>query len=160
MNIEFNLDEFEMVINKRGSTGRGGSEHGFKLKPTPSIRLALHIGNGAGKIGKVKKQLSIALNNKTMELARFVAGDKANVLFSKDKSVMMIERHPNGAWTLSPNSATKSDRVDAVGKPRISSIKFTAPAWAENSDRLNLGFVLDEKDIKIEGSRILAQVNL
>lgn len=158
--MNFDSEEFEMVIHKRGAPGRGASPHGFKLKPTPSIRFALHIGNGAKDTAKIKKQFSICLNNKLMELARFVAGDRVNVSFNKDKSVMLIERHPAGLWTLSPNSATKSDRTDAVGKPRLSSIKFTAPAWAENSTRLQAGFVLEQQDICIEGSRVMVQVNL
>ncbi len=158
--MDFDSDEFEMVVNKRGHSGRGASQHGFKLKPTPSIRFALHTGNGAKDTGKQKKQFSICLNNKVMEMARFVAGDKVNILFNKDKSMLKIERHPAGQWTLSPNSATKSDRVDAIGKPRLSSIKFTAPPWAETSSRLQAGFVLEQKDICIEGSRVIAQVNL
>ena len=159
--MTFDDGEFEMVVNKRGTGGgRGASPHGFKLKPTPCVRLALHVGNGAKEAGRLKKQFAICLNNKLMELARFVAGDKVNVMFNKDKSVMLIERHPAGCWTLSPNSATKSDRVDAIGKPRLSNIKFTAPQWAEVSQKLKSSFEVNSDDICIEGSRVMVQVNL
>ena len=157
MSKAIDTSQFEMVMPRARGGGRdnGGS---FKSKQTPAMRLGLHIGGSEGN--KARTQFSVGLNEKLMELARFVAGDKVNLSFSLDRAYIAIERHPQGQWTLSPIAASKEQRANAVGKPSISAIKFTSPAWALGNKKLEDGFKVLEADIDVTGSKIVAAINL
>ena len=153
----FDFDDFEMVVSSRGA--RSGSA-GYNKNPEPVLRLTLHVAGVRSDGTLNRKQLSIGFNAAAMKASRFVAGDKVNVAFSKDKAMMMIERHPKGQWTLSPIAAKTADRLDAIGKPKTSSVKFSVPEWAASLRRLEDGFIVTGNDLVIDGNRVLAQVNL
>jgi len=149
------ISDFEMVTQARGPRN---VRNGFSGSEAPKIRVSLHIGGR--KNSKDYRQLCIALNKASMSYARFVAGDKVNLMFSKDKSHMVIERHPKGLWTLSPVGASKDTRLNAVGKAHGCAVKLTAPDWAKKSPTLKESFIASSEDIASDGSRLLVTVNL
>ena len=152
MSKSIDTSDFEILTPRAGGRGRD-----FKRQQTPSMRLALHKGGGGN--GE-RTQFTIGINGRLMELARFVAGDKVNLSFSKDRAYVAIERHPQGKWTLSPIASSTEQRVNAIGKPFISAVKFTAPDWALGNKKLEEGFRLSESDIDASGSKVVAAVNL
>lgn len=160
MNKPINFDDFEMMVSGRKSRCRTGGSKTFGASPTPGIRLGLHLGSRTVDGKQVRGQMCIALNTKLMEMARFAAGDRANVFFSKDRSIMAIERHPKGEYAVSAVGASTDARKKAIGKPLSSNIKFSGPDWAIGLKRLEESFLITDGDIAIEGSRIMAQVNL
>ncbi|NQW92675.1 MAG: hypothetical protein HQ446_01315 [Polaromonas sp.] len=156
-----NFSDFEMMTSKRFSGGSAGHRPGgFAENAEPLMRISLHRGSQTSKGEPGNRQLCVSLNKKVMELARYTAGDRVNVFFNKDRSIMALERHPTGEFSLSPKGATKEERKAAVGKPYPSDVKFTGPEWMQKTQKLQTSVLVCAKDIAIEGSRIMAQVNL
>lgn len=151
------FSDFEVVESCRGA--RAGSA-GYSRSATPTLRLTLHNSGVKPDGTPGRKQFSVGFNAAAMKASRFVAGDRVNVAFSKDRLMMMVERHPKGQWALSPIGAEKADREAAIGKAHTSALKFGAPDWALASNRLHEGFTVDGNNLVIDGNRVLAQVNL
>jgi hypothetical protein len=159
MQSTFDFSSFSLISDKSPSRKQKPAHTNFRTDPAPGVHFILQAGGGVVK-NVSRKQLGIKLNTKAMEFARFVCGDKVNVMINPDHSVMVIERNPAGHWTLSGYGTSTANRAAAVGRSTMASVKFNAPEWMLTHDKLVTGMLAQGADIEMIDGKLVIKVNL
>lgn len=114
-----------LELNKKYST-RGG--RGRSLSDTD---ISLATDKSVQKTGQVSYSLRFSISPKLMKEARFIEGDKVDVLFDFESSPKraLIVRSLHGGWTLYNNSKNKDTRFNfkITHRPEL-------PSFEESTD--------------------------
>ena len=114
---------------------RGGVSPGAGTKLTASVSVVQ-----GGTKGVRKDQVQICIPEAWMRQARWVIGDRVDVLMSNKARELWLRRSKEGNYLLSlRGNATKEERSAKQGKMLSSSTKFTRPEdWLMScGDRFN-----------------------
>jgi hypothetical protein len=116
--------ELSKTYSRKGGRGRVHSDHDVALATDKSV----------AKTGQIVYSLRFSISAKLIKEARFIEGDKVDVLFDFESSPkrVLIVRSLAGGWSLYNNNKNKNSRFNfkITYRPEMPSFEESTPTKA------------------------------